>query len=239
MRLPCLGQPVGQRGEAAPVVGQPFPAAPATAAAPQLELVPEPDRRHFFRQVAELPVQERLPHHPIDPLAAHLAQPVCGGPVFEGAPVLHPARPERQQAEAEAVEERQWREAQEVEGCGEFEEVVGVVRTGPGRPRQHLVGLPQLRDEIHHVDVVGEPVVVELLEPRAASGKAAGEAADFGVALQHRGADAAPAELVSRGKSAEAAADHRDVGPGDAGRRPATHRREFPLPRGSCRSRPR
>ena len=52
--------------------------------------------------------------------------------------------------------------------------------------------------------------------PRAAGGKVAGEAADFGVALQHRGADAAPAELVSRGKSAEAAADRRDVGRGDA-----------------------
>ena len=36
----------------------------------------------------------------------------------------------------------------------------------------------------------------------------------------------------SRGESAEAAADHRDVGPGDAGCRPATHRSEFPLPKG-------
>ena len=38
------------------------------------------------------------------------------------------------------------------------------------------------------MDIVGEPVVVELLEPRTAGGKAAGEAADFGVPLQHRGA---------------------------------------------------
>ncbi len=159
------GQRVGEGCEAAAVIGQPFPAASAAAAAPELELVPEPHRRHLFRQVAELAPQERRPHHPVDPLATHVPQPVGRDAVFEAAPLLHPAHAQCQQPQPDAVEERKGREAQEVEGRRELEEVVGVVRAGPGRTQHHLGRPAQLRDEIHHMNIVGEPVVVELLEP--------------------------------------------------------------------------
>ena len=92
LRTNGAGQRLGQRGEAPPVVGEPLRPAPAASAAPQLELVPEPDRGHLLRQIAELPPQQRLPHHPVHVLAARLPQPVGGGAVLEVAPVPHPAR---------------------------------------------------------------------------------------------------------------------------------------------------
>ena len=218
-----LRERLGESGETAPVVGEPFLAAPAAAAAPQLQLVPEPDRRHFLRQVAELPPEERFPHHPVHPFAAHLAQPVRGAPVLEAAPVPHPARPEREESEPEAASERQRREAQEVEGRREPEEVVGEVHAGPGGTDHDPVRLAELLDEPHHMHIAREPVVVELFEPGAAGGEAAGEPADLGVRFQHRGADAPPAEFVGGRQTAEPAADHGDPRAAAVGAGPGGH----------------
>lgn len=62
------------------------------------------------------------------------------------------------------------------------------------------------------MDVVREPVVIELFEPFATRDEAAGEAADLVVPFQHRDVDPAPTEFVSRGQAAKAGTDHDHVG---------------------------
>ena len=72
------------------------------------------------------------------------------------------------------------------------------------------------------MDIVGEPMVIELFEPRTACVEAAGKPADLGVSFQHRGADAVPAEFVGCREAAEASANDNDMGL--PRRRSITHR---------------
>jgi hypothetical protein len=60
--------------------------------------------------------------------------------------------------------------------------------------------------------IIGEPVVIELLQPFATDLEAAREPPDLRVLLEYRGPNAAPAQLISRREAAEAAADDADVG---------------------------
>ena len=202
---------VGQRDEAAAIVGQLLLAALAAAAAAQLQLVPEPhrgdllgERRRTCRAAAAPTRRDRRCRRPS-------AEPFGGGERLELAPVADAARPQRQQAEADAGDERQRREPQHVHRRRELEEALGVVHAGPRRPEHDLIALPQLLDELRDVHVVGEPVVVELLESRRPDVEAAGQAADLRVALEDGDADAALGQLVAGGQPAEAGPDDDDV----------------------------
>ena len=202
----------GQGLEAAAEVGQALLAALAAAAAPQLELVPEPHRRDLVGHGAELALQQRLPHHLVDAFTAQLAQPLGRGLALQRHPVVDAARTQRQQAQADAVEKAQRREVQQVPGRGQLEEVVGVVNAGVGRVDGHLRREAQLVDQRHHLAVVGEPVVVETVEPLAADVEGGGQAGNVRCSFQHRDMDALLGEFIGRGQAAEAATHHGNRG---------------------------
>ena len=184
-----------------------------TAAAPQLDLVPEPSRAHFLRQLAKLAQHQRCPHDVVGARADQSAQPVRRAMVIEAPPILEAPRPQREQAQPQPTQHRQRREPQEIDRVGEPEDGAGVVHPGARGPHQHTVREVQFVDEPHDVDIAREPVVVELLEPPRRGAESTGEAADLRVRFQHGGADAALAQFVSRGQTAEATTDHRDMEP--------------------------
>src|SRR6185503_4646940 len=158
-------EPVRERREAAPVVCQHLRTALAATAAAKLELVPEPYGGDLGRERSELSFEQRLPHHAIDALASEPNEPFLSGLVFERAPVLDAARTQGQDAEPNAVHERERGEPEDVDRRAEPEDVVREVHPGARRPIDDAVVLAQLPDELVDVKVVGEPMMVELLQP--------------------------------------------------------------------------
>jgi hypothetical protein len=131
-----------------------------------------------------------------------------GGPALEAHPVVHPAGTQGQQAQANAVGESQGREVEQIPGRGELEEVVGVIHPGIGRVDLDPTVEAQLTDQLHDLQVIGEPVVVEAVELLAAHIECRCQPADLAFRFEHGDRNATGCEFVGGRQAGEAATDN-------------------------------
>ena len=134
-----------------------------------------------------------------------------GGDVFELAPVAGVLEEESPEADAEALAEGQGREAQEVQWRGEGPDPFSVEQSDLGLEPAHVLLQADFSNELDHVPVAPEQVVVAALQLPAADGEGGGLATEDGSGLEDVGGVAPAGQLVGRGQAGCASANDSEV----------------------------
>ena len=86
-----------------------------------------------------------------------------------------------------------------------------MVHAGVRGPQQDLIAQAKFFDQLHHMAVIGEPVMIKLLQLDSANLETAGKAAHFGLGLQHRHGQSPRAQLQRRRQPGKAATDNHNL----------------------------
>ena len=159
-----LAADVEHGAEAAHGITQPLLFQPPPRRYAQEDFAPQPGHADLIVVVAELAPQHRLPDNAPGGIAHVRLHPLRGGYALEFAPVAGFLQHKRPQSQPDAVDEAQRRKAEQVHRRGEVPDATAVIQAHPRFQPLQRVAQAQFFNQLHHVGVADEQMVVAALQ---------------------------------------------------------------------------
>ena len=168
LRLNPLPADIKHPAETAHRVPQPFPLHPLPRRHPQVDLPPQPGHAHPVVIVPELPAQHRFPNHPVRRLPHIPARPFRRRNPLKLAPVPGLLQDESPHPQPDALRQRQRRKTQQIQRRRKIPNAAIVKQPHLRLQPLQLRPQPQLLNQLHHIRIADEQMVIPPFQRPAA-----------------------------------------------------------------------